>query len=101
MVLNAKLERPLDSHAPQTASNYVYEDDDWGDQEQSYDQERGYDEEQDVWDTEYQDQEDGTQDEFEANWDKMVEQQEAECNMTHQSSQDSDDQDEDDQDAYE
>lgn len=54
-----------------------------------------------MWDTEYQDQEDGTQDEFEANWDKMVEQQEAECNMTHQSSQDSDDQDEDDQDAYE
>ena len=25
MVLNAKLERPLDSHTPQTASNYVYE----------------------------------------------------------------------------
>ena len=71
-------------------------------QEQGYDQERDtHGQEQDVWDTEYQDQEDGTQDEYEARWDKMMEQEEAECNMTHQSSQDSDDQDEDDQDAYE
>ena len=37
----------------------------------------------------------------EARWDKTMEQEEAECNMAHQSSQDSDDQDEDDQDAYE
>jgi hypothetical protein len=29
-VLNAKLDRPLDSHAPQTEQLYAYEDDNWG-----------------------------------------------------------------------
>jgi hypothetical protein len=96
LVLNAKLERPLDSHAPQTASNYAYEDYDWGEQEQSYDQEPDtYEQEQDVWDTENQDQDDENQDEY------QTEYEEADCNATHQSSQDSDDQDEDDQDNYE
>ena len=96
LVLNAKLERPLDSHAPQTASNYVYEDDDWGEQDQGYDQEYDtYDQEQDVWDEGDQDQEDDNREEYQA------EHEEAECDATHQSSQDSDDQDEDDQDNYE
>jgi hypothetical protein len=96
LVLNAKLERPLDSHAPQTASNYVYEDDDGGEQEQSHDQEHGtYWQEQDIWDTEYQDQDDEDQDAY------QMEHEEAECNVTHEASQDSDDQDEDDQDDYE
>jgi hypothetical protein len=30
LVMNAKLERPLDSHAPQTEQLYTYEDDNWG-----------------------------------------------------------------------
>jgi hypothetical protein len=30
LVVNAKLERPLDSHAPQTEQTYAYEYDDWG-----------------------------------------------------------------------
>ncbi len=30
LVINAKLERPLDSHAPQTEQLYTYEDDNWG-----------------------------------------------------------------------
>jgi hypothetical protein len=29
-VINAKLERPLDSHAPQTEQLYLYDNDDWG-----------------------------------------------------------------------
>jgi hypothetical protein len=29
-VINAKLERPLDSHAPQTEQLYMYDNDDWG-----------------------------------------------------------------------
>ncbi len=77
LVLNAKLERPLDSHAPQTASSYVYEDDDWGEQEQSYDHEHGtYGQEQDVWDTEDQDQDDEDQDDY------QMEHEEVECNVT-------------------
>ena len=101
LVLNAKLERPLDSHTPQTASNYVYEGDDWGEQEQSYDQEpNSYEQEQDVWDTEDLNQDDENQDD--ENQDEyQMENEEAECNIAHQSSQDSEDQDEDDQDNYE
>ncbi len=30
LVVNAKLDRPLDSHAPQTKQMYHYDDDDWG-----------------------------------------------------------------------
>ncbi len=30
LVMNAKLDRPLDSHAPQTEQLYTYEDDNWG-----------------------------------------------------------------------
>jgi hypothetical protein len=30
LVINAKLERPLDSHAPQTEHVYAYVGDDWG-----------------------------------------------------------------------
>ena len=38
LVANAKLERPLDSHPPQTETMYHYDDDDWGDQhENEYD----------------------------------------------------------------
>ena len=30
LVINAKLESPLDSHAPQTEQLYLYDNDDWG-----------------------------------------------------------------------
>ncbi len=40
LVLNAKLDRPLNSHAPQYAASYAYENDDWVDEEESYDQEQ-------------------------------------------------------------
>ncbi len=84
MVLNAKLERPLDSHAPQTASNYVYEGDDWGEQEQRYDQEPdSYEQEQDVWDTEDLNQDDENQDDENQN-EYQMENEEAGCNITHQ-----------------
>jgi hypothetical protein len=43
LVVNAKLERPLDSHAPQTEHIYAYVDDDWG---ESYEEEYG-----NQWDT--------------------------------------------------
>ncbi len=29
-MINAKLEHPLDSHAPQTEQLYMYDNDDWG-----------------------------------------------------------------------
>ena len=32
LVINAKLERPLDSHAPQTEQLFMYDNDDWGEQ---------------------------------------------------------------------
>ncbi len=34
LVWNAKLDRPLDSHAPQTEHVYTYDDDDWGETEE-------------------------------------------------------------------
>jgi hypothetical protein len=37
LVVNAKLERPLDSHAPQTKQLYWYDDDDWGDAQKNED----------------------------------------------------------------
>ena len=38
LVLNAKLERSLDSHAPQTEQLYAYDDDDWGEMEEDHSQ---------------------------------------------------------------
>ncbi len=32
LVVNAKLDRPLDSHPPQTEHMYYYDNDDWGEQ---------------------------------------------------------------------
>jgi hypothetical protein len=37
LVVNAKLERPLDSHAPQTEQLYWYDDNDWGDAQENKD----------------------------------------------------------------
>ncbi len=38
LVVNAKLDRPLDSHAPQTEQMYYYNDDDWGEQHEHEDE---------------------------------------------------------------
>ena len=38
LVVNAKLDRPLDSHAPQTEQMYYYHDDDWGTQHEHEDE---------------------------------------------------------------
>jgi hypothetical protein len=48
LVINAKLDRPLDSHAPQLADTYYYDDDAWGDiPEQEADEQWEYQEEYD------------------------------------------------------
>ena len=47
-MINAKLDRPLDSHAPQLADTYYYDDDAWGDiPEQEADEQWEYQEEYD------------------------------------------------------
>jgi hypothetical protein len=37
LLINAKLERPLDIHAPQTDQLYMYEDDAWGETQEDED----------------------------------------------------------------
>ncbi len=39
-MVNAKLDRPLDSHAPQTEQMYYYNDDDWGEQHEHEDEDQ-------------------------------------------------------------
>ena len=95
LVINAKLDRPLDSHAPQTAANYAYEADDWGEHDESYEQELYSQEyEHDLWDTEYENQDEEYHEEYTA------EQEEAEHEDEQGASHDSEDQDEDDQGNY-
>ncbi len=93
LVLNAKLDRPLDSHAPQHSVSYAYEHDDWGDEEESYDQEQ-YDTtlDQGAWDEETLGEEGDDQEEYSMDHDEV------ELNQTVAT--DSDDQDEDDQGNY-
>jgi hypothetical protein len=83
LVANAKLDRPLDSHPPQTETMYHYDDDDWGDQhENEYDN---------PWDTEEEDDQIG-----ESYSAEMYDEEE------HYENHDQDeDLDEDDQDNYE
>ena len=88
LVINAKLERPLDSHAPQTEQLYVYDDDDWG---EPYEVESDNQwEEQDSSDQYYE-----TYDGYTAE-----EAQEEEPTANDQDQEDSDNFDEDDQDNY-
>ena len=89
LVVNAKLDRPLDSHAPQTESMYHYNDDDWGEQyENEYD---------DQWDTEEEYEQTG-----ESYTAEMYDEEEHYQNNDKDESQDQDeDPDEDDQDNYE
>ena len=95
LVINAKLDRPLDSHAPQTATNYAYEGDDWGEHDESYEQELYSQEyEHDLWDTEDANQDEEYHEEYTA------EHEEVEHEDDQGASPDSEDQDEDDQGNY-
>ena len=92
LVLNAKLDRSLDSHAPQTEAMYHYDDDAWGGQyeneyENQWDTEEEYAQTEDAHDS-YHTEQDYEQEHYESN-----EQEEG---------QDQDEYpDEDDQDNYE
>ena len=87
-MINVKLERPLDSHAPQTEQLYVYDDDDWG---EPYEVESDNQwEEQDSSDQYYETPEGYTAEEA----------QEEEPTANDQDQEDSDNFDEDDQDNY-
>jgi hypothetical protein len=52
LVANAKLDRPLDSHAPQTGYMYHFDDDDWGKQDE-YEAENQWGEQDDGYQEEY------------------------------------------------
>jgi hypothetical protein len=88
LVVNAKLERPLDSHAPQTEHVYAYVDDDWG---EAYEEEYSNQWESSDKDEQYYEPQDtfATEDTYEE--EALTEEQEQ---------QDSEDFDEDDQDNY-
>ena len=95
LVINAKLDRPLDSHAPQTTGNYVYESDDWGEYDEVYEQEPcDQDPEDDLWDAEESPMEAEDHEAYTA------EQQGAEQDDDIGAPNDSEDQDEDDQGNY-
>jgi hypothetical protein len=94
LVLNAKLDRPLNSHAPQYAASDAYEHDDWGDVEESYDQEQyNINLDNETWDAETPDEEEDDHEEYD-----MEHNDEEEVNQAVAS--DSEDQDEDDQGNY-
>jgi hypothetical protein len=88
LVVNAKLERPLDSQAPQTEHVYAYVDDDWG--EACEDEYSHQWEASDKNETYYE-----VQDTFAAE-----DTQEEEALTEEQDQQDSEEFDEDDQDNY-
>jgi hypothetical protein len=84
LVVNAKLERPLDSHAPQTEQLYMYEGDDWGETQE--------DEDYNHWET---------QDNYESGENYAIEDGTEDYPEEEEPlSQDSEDFDEDDQDNY-
>jgi hypothetical protein len=93
LVVNAKLDRPLDSHAPQT--EYMYHcDDDWGEQHEN--------EYQDQWDTEEGGEQTYDMDTHESYPTEAEYEGESYEATGQESSQDQDDYlDEDDQDNYE
>ncbi len=87
-MINAKLERPLDSHATQTEQLYLYDNDDWG---EAYEDESDNQwEEQDSSDQYYEPREGYTAEEA----------GEEESAAEEQDQEDSDNFDEDDQDNY-
>ena len=87
-MINAKLERPLDSHAPQTEQLYVYDDDSWGEAYEDESNNQWVD--QDSSDPYYENQEGYTAEEA----------PEEEPDAEEQDQVDSDNFDEDDQDNY-
>ncbi len=87
-VINVKLERPLDSHAPQTEQLYMYDNDDWG---ETYEDESDNQwEAQDISEQYYETHEEYTAEEA----------HEEESAAEEQDQADSDSFDEDDQDNY-
>jgi hypothetical protein len=72
VVLNAKLDRPLDSHAPQTEQLYAYEDDNWGEtyedeyKDQWEESDEQYYEAQENYTAEVDNEDDNIEDELEA-----------------------------------
>ena len=88
LVINAKLDRPLDSHAPQTEQLYMYDSDDWG---ETYE-----DDHDNQWES--QDNSEQYYDTLEAYSAEEV--HEEEYAVEEQDQADSDNFDEDDQDNY-
>ena len=92
LVVNAKLDRPLDSHAPQTEYLYHYDNDDWGEQYEN--------EYENQWDTEEEyAQIDDTHESYPTEMD--YEEEYYETNYQEENQEHDDDLDEDDQDDYE
>jgi hypothetical protein len=89
LVLNAKLERSLDSHAPQTEQLYAYDDDDWGEMGEDHSQLQWAADEWEASDQAYQQEAYAYQEEDEP---QLLEEEVA---------QESDEHDEADQDNYE
>ena len=89
LVWNAKLERPLESHAPQTEQMYAYNDDDWGEAEEDYSQVQEPADEWEASDQAEQHEAYAYQSEYEPQ------------DQEEEAAQDSDEHDEDDQDNYE
>ncbi len=89
LVMNAKLERPLDSHAPQTEQLYMYEGDAWRETQE--------DEDYNHWESS-----DAVADNYEEVEENYAIEGETEENQAEEEplSQDSEDFDEDDQDNY-
>ena len=83
LVVNAKLERPLDSHAPQTEQLYMYEGDDWGETQE--------DEDYNHWET---------QDNYASEENYAIEDETEDYPAEEPLSQDSEDFGEEDQDNY-
>ncbi len=92
---NQRKTRPT-SRQPRTSNrSYAYEGDDWGERDESYEQELYSQEyEHDLWDTEDANQDEGYHEEYTA------EHEEAEHEDDQEASPDSEDQDEDDQGNY-
>jgi hypothetical protein len=92
LVVNAKLDRPLDSHASQTEYLYHYDNDDWGEQYEN--------EYENQWDTEEEyAQIDDTHESYPTEMD--YEEEHYETNYQEESQEHDDDLDENDQDNYE
>jgi hypothetical protein len=89
LVINAKLERPLDSHTPQTEQLYWYDDDDWGETHEDEDYTASQWEALDVYHAEDEDE-----------YNAYNAEEEADNTQVEVDPQSQDEFDEDDQDSY-